>query len=444
VVKKRKPKNSEVASRLTIALAIVVAYVLFNHIYSAAISPENQYMGLTYTSSDFRFHLISIVFAIAPLTFLSMSLDRPSNWAIIFLYLFSYVPAAFMVRQFLSEADAAQFLFILLIALLMVDFTRRHRVKIAFSIFKQQKYRTQWMLGLLFSILIAYFLWLAGFSLDLGLANIYERRLASRDLSAAGWSYFVAIGRSVVTIYSLYIFLNRRSWFFLVLLITCNLAIFSLDGTKTSLIIPLFLVFVSYIILKKPSFMYAYLLLPILVLGSVIEFELFDSNLLSQYFVRRIVAGPGFLSIVYWQYFSQNPLALLTDSIGSFFHTPVYSQSVTYVIGSNVLKNPTENADTGMWMGGFAHFGLAGVFVVSALAGFILGLVDNLTRDQHRLIGSLTCAYFGIIWAEQMFHTSLLTGGVLYLMFALLLVTQSQRQADKGAEYFSTPINAAN
>ena len=324
---------------------------------------------------------------------------------------------------------------VLFFALVVIDLTRRHRVKISFTVFRQRQKRTQWLLALLFALLIAYFLWLAGFSLDLGLSNIYERRLASRDLSAPAWSYFVALGRSVVTIYSLYIFLYRRSWFFLTLLIACNLAIFSLDGTKTSLIVPIFLCFVSYIVLKKQTLLFAYLSVPVLIILSVVELAILDTNVVSEYFVRRIIAGSGFLSIAYWQFFSQNPLALLTDSIGSFFQTPVYSTSVTYVIGTYVLHNTSENADTGIWMGGFAHFGLAGIFVVSALAGFVLGLVDNLTRERQHLIGSLTCAFFGIIWAEQMFQTSLLTGGILYLMFALVLFTQSERLSEKQQEY---------
>jgi len=38
------------------------------------------------------------------------------------------------------------------------------------------------------------------------------------------------------------------------------------------------------------------------------------------------------------------------------------------------------------------------------------------------MLGTLVCTYLGINWAEQMFHTSMLTGGVFYIMLFLIFL----------------------
>jgi len=151
------------------------------------------------------------------------------------------------------------------------------------------------------------------------------------------------------------------------------------------------------------------------------------------------------LNIIYWQFFSQNPQVFLTDSIGEFFHAPVYPISTTNFIGYYFFGNSAINANTGIWMGWFAHFGLMGVGLVSILAGIILGLVDNLTRSRDHLIGNLTCAYFGFVWCEQMFHTSILSGGVLFLVIALLLDIKAKHPFNRNNAYATQqemPLNS--
>jgi hypothetical protein len=111
----------------------------------------------------------------------------------------------------------------------------------------------------------------------------------------------------------------------------------------------------------------------------------------------------------------------MADSVGRYFINATNIISPSFTIGYEYLNNIESNANTGIWMGSYAHFGLIGILSLSMIAGFILGLVDNLTKVNFTVLGYLVCAYIGILWSEQMLHTSMLTGGVFYIIIFLIV-----------------------
>ncbi len=191
------------------------------------------------------------------------------------------------------------------------------------------------------------------------------------------------------------------------------------------LLIPLFLSFIFLIYFRSKYLFWFPFVFGIVIILSILEVNVFNTSILSEYIVRRSIAAPGYLNTVYWDFFSENNKVLLTDSIGRYFLDPVYDRSATFLIGMIFLGNIDTNANTGIWMGAFAHFGVVGVFIISAMAGFILGLIDNLSKKHYFMLGTLVCAYIGTNWAEQMFHTSFFTGGVIYILLFLIFVRSS-------------------
>ena len=208
--------------------------------------------------------------------------------------------------------------------------------------------------------------------------------------------------------------------------IAFSLAVYSFDGTKSTVLTPLYLSLIFLIYCRSKYLSWLPLIIGIVLTLSLFEFCVVKTNFINEFLTRRIIAVPGYLNTVYWDFFSENNKVLLTDSIGKYFLDPVYDHSTTYLIGLEVLGNVETNANTGIWMGAFAHFGIVGIFVISAVVGFILGLIDNLTKQYNFMLGTLICAYLGITWSEQMLHTSILTGGIFYILLFLLLVRFSK------------------
>jgi len=429
----RKKQGNWISERLLVVLVVMFTYFSFDYLYCTHISPGNLYLGFVCRPPSFQYHVISLAFAVIPITFLPVRFSRPSDWAITFLFLFSYLPTAFMVRHRPGDTSAVGLLCLLLIALVLLDVTRRldtpsisRRMIQIPTFWPGRRIRTvKYTLLMLFIFLVPVYLWAGNFRIDLNWATIYDRRMDSREISIPFLGYLVSIGRSLVPVYSIYFFIKERDRKYLIILALTSLAIFSLDGTKTALFIPAFLFFVSYMLVQGRSFSLIYLSLGILVLAAIIEVTLFHSGILSEILVRRIIAIPGFLNSVYWDFFSRNAKVLLTDSIGRIFIAPIYPTTAPFLIGATYFGRTTMNANTGIWMGGYAHFGVIGVFLMSVLAGLLLRVVDRYARgEQFLLLGSLTSAYFGIIWSEQMLHTSFLSGGVFYLLIILIIVTR--------------------
>jgi hypothetical protein len=307
------------------------------------------------------------------------------------------------------------FLTVMLMGLVLLGKCRSHSVDVPFKARLNFGYFNHLILIMFFLTITIVSLKLIAFQFNFDFQSIYARRLLTRDDAWNG--YLICMGRSLLTVLGVYLACIQRKPFYGIFVVIFSAAIFSYDGTKTALIIPLFLVFICMIFYRTNSLFWPAFFIYGLIMLSVVEFYFMDTTYLSQYFTRRIMAIPGCLNTLYWDFFSENPKVFMTDSFGQLFWPRVYDISAPYLIGTKYLNDPTANANTGIWMGAYAHFGILGVAVISAIGGFLLGLIDNLSKVNHFMLGTLMCA-----WSEQMFHTSILTGGIFYIFVFMFIV----------------------
>lgn len=396
-------------------------YWAFFYIYKHSVSPVNAYHGFEFNDLPFGLHALAIGLYLLPLLWLPVRPKKPSDMAVWFLYMFSYAPTTFICFHVMKNPfpNGIWLLLTLLFGLVCIDLARRHRLRLSHQV------RTQIVLPLdsiIFAFSIAlciYILYLASFQFNLNFANVYERRLEVRDSAPLLSGYILALGRSVIIIFSVYLILAKKKRLFLVTLIILSLGLFSYDGTKNSIFVPAFLTLTCLLLKRERSNLVLNLILLLAILISIIEFWAFDSIVTSTVFTRRVFAVPGFLNSLFWEHYSEHSKVMMSDSIGQYWSGASGATSPTFAIGERYFGNPETNANTGIWMGSYAHFGFAGVVIVSVIAGFILGLIDNLTKEKFAVLGFLACSYIGILWCEQMLHTSMLTGGVFYILIFL-------------------------
>lgn len=415
-----RKRISEIAVSFVVALVI---YGSFYYIYKISISPAQLYQNFNFRELTCEVHAIAIGFFLLPLLWLPIKPKRPSDMTIWLLYMFSYAPTTFMCFHIMKNPfpDAIYLLATLLIALIIVDLFRRHHIKLIIHSDVSINLPLDKIIIMLLVLLCAYVIYLIRFNFNLDFENIYVRRLAVQESSTILSGYILAFGRSVIMIFSVYMAFVKKSKIAFLALIILSVGIFSYDGTKASLIVPMFLVLIYFLTIYKKSNVMLNIILLSLILLSIIEFVRLDSNIISSFFTRRIFAVPGFLNTAFWEYYSAHDKVMMADSIGRFFVDSSNVMASTFVIGYEYLNNSETNANTGTWMGGYAHFGLIGVILMSMLAGFIIGLVDNLTKVKFAILGYLVCTYIGILWSEQMLHTSMLTGGIFYILIFLFI-----------------------
>lgn len=434
VNRKKKIKiNQRVIRQCISGFSVICAYIIFEYLYVNDIFPQYEYLGYPYNLPSIKYHVISLTFALLPISFLPTRLKKPSDFGVILIYLFSYLPTAFMIRHKFRIESNILLLITLFIALVVMELYRKFD---EFSPSRSRSRECVYPLKIphsirylsigLFSILILLFMWGNDFHFDLSLISEGERRLAARHLPFAFFGYLISLGQSLLTVYATYFFLVERRIIWIALLVLSSLAIFSFDGTKSTLLVPILLL-LSFTVMKRYSLTVIYIFVVVLFVIALAELKFFHSNMIDNYLVRRIFSVPGLVNIIYWDFFSHHDKVFLTDSILKYLISPVYILSPQFLIGVKYFDDVTASVNTGIWMNWYAQFGFFGVIIVSILAGIVLSVVDTFTTGRHLLLGSLVCVYLGYIWAAQAFHTSFLSGGVLYLLLSLILFTRRGR-----------------
>ncbi|MBN2643282.1 MAG: hypothetical protein JXR78_16645, partial [Victivallales bacterium] len=368
-------------------------------------------------------HATVIGFYLLPLLWLPITPKRPSDMTIWLLYMFSYAPTTFICFHIIKDPfpDAIFLLVALLIALIIVDLSRRHRIKLIFHLDLPIIIPLDKIIIMLSVLLCIYVVYLMKFNFNFDFVNVYERRLAIRGSSSLLTGYILSFCRSVIIIFSVYLAFVKKSRIAFLALIILSVGIFAYDGTKSSLLIPMFLVLIYFLTIFKKSNVTINFILLFFIIVSIVEFIRLDSNITSTLFTRRIFAVPGLLNTLFWEYYSVHDKVMMADSIGRYFLGSTNVTASTFVIGYEFFDSLEANANTGIWMGSYAHFGFIGIVLLSMVSGFILGLVDNLTKTKFPVLGYLVCAYIGILWSEQMLHTSMLTGGIFYILIFLMI-----------------------
>jgi len=412
---------------------MLTLYMLVGYLYRVSISPANLYLGLVFRPLDVIEFVVSLMFFIAPVMILPVYPKRPSDYTVWALYLFSYAPTALLSVHIINRGltDIISLLIMLLTAFFLFFYSRLVVVRILPKI-KVNFERIDIVFIFLLFIIVPLYVWsLIGYKPNLDISTIYVRRLAAREIfvSRSIGAYILCFSRQCMLLIGVYLGITKKKPYYLVITAILAIGLFSIDGTKTSVIIPCVLGVLAWLLVINPNRNTLFLPTSLLIVGLIglVEFLFNHTDLVNDYIVRRIFVVPGALNSFYWDFFSMNPKGMLTDSIFSKFMERVYDVPLTFVIGREYLHDIECNANTGIWMGGYAHFGIVGVFAASVIGGFIVGLIDRLSKSGLYVFGCLVCFLIGITWSEQMLHTSMLTGGIVFYIIILFFINISTR-----------------
>ncbi|MFQ3549184.1 MAG: O-antigen polymerase [Armatimonadota bacterium] len=269
---------------------------------------------------------------------------------------------------------------------------------------------------------------LSGFKLDFSfVSGVYEKRFAARDIFADGtfFAYILGFLRSSLSSITFGIALFENSKKYLILSIYIIFVIFSIEGTRMTIIMPILLFLIYYITIKRRK-NFAYLLLTSLTLFIVISIAenlILKSSFLVRYFVLRQMALTSLISGYYWEFFTSNPFVYMQDSLLRFI-IPIasnYDLPSTRLIGELYFGDENINANVNIWMSGYANFGYLGMIITSLIAAFILRVIDIISSEEKFTLGCICAGSIGIIWTNNSLHTSLLTHGVFILILGLYL-----------------------
>ena len=360
--------------------------------------------------------LFLIVFVLMPKT--SKKLSDILAWLLILL---SYIP---MLTIFAFMDEARIFMYAVT-AFWAAVFMMMHMPTVSLAPLKQSgiiRYSLFVCLGVIVFLMVYKYL---GLSFNFDLTKVYDIRsqYVETDIPLAGY-LFNWLAHIVAPIFFA-LFIIKKRWFLVALIVLLQVLLFSVTGLKSFLFALAFVLALMWVIRRRNPLAYTAIGLSGTVILSMLSYYLIDDIWISSLFTRRVLLVPAQLSFLYYDFFSKNDLVFLSASrLGSSMSYP-YPLPPGNLISEAYYGQPAMNACTGVVGDAYMNFGFTGLALWSVLLTIILKLVDTCSKRVDLRIGIAAIAMPAIALTNSGLLTNLLTHGLLLALILLYLMPKT-------------------
>ncbi|MCK6258820.1 hypothetical protein LCY76_19820 [Fictibacillus sp. KIGAM418] len=399
--------------KLNILTLTLLYGVVLQLIYSHVISVNFSYMGYVYLPVSMTQLLFAYTFAVVPALWMPVKITRPSQVVYWLLFVMVYVPAI-LVTVHTLPLPLEQILWFH--ASLFLSFGMLGLIyKVPLLSISSVKMPAACFWGFIFSLsLISYVFIFKAFGMSLSfvsLLNVYDVRSDYKEAaqqSSGLAAYLISWQANVLNPLILGYGLKKKKLWMTAAALLGQGAIFSITGYK-SVFFSGALIIAILMAMYKHGKRFGYFTMAgamgLIIIGWIAKAG-FGSLIFSSLFVRRILITPGFLTGLYYDFFSSHEQVHLAHSIFKSFIDYPYSLNPPYLIGSYYFHSQEMSANANIWADGFANFGFWGLFIFPLLLGFILLLYDSVSEHKDLRVA---CLLIGIP-AFSLTNTALLTG----------------------------------
>ena len=419
---------------MVILCAFFVATLQFTYAFMDA--PSFRFMGLRLKHLDPFWTVLGFLMALAPSLWMPIELKRPSQVAYWILYLCVIVPVMWVPYHTVNEPPENYLMFsgTMLLCFFLLGFSHRlsrwhvPRIDMTTSTF------TTCLVALV--ILMSIAVWSTnGFRLDVGLRSIYTRRRESKESIAMGsiLSYVKGNLASAVQPYTFAVGLATKSWLLILLSLAAGVIGFSVDGSKTSAMIPVFLL-ALYPLITKGRSRFGPIVVTMAIVGVLLAYFGWVASKnpwIPVVTTWRLFDVKGLLSGYYWQYFSSHPPTLLGDGFLRAFSNYPYQYAASEQIGLVYFGSAQTNSNSNLWSSAYGDFGYIGMYIVTAVLFMIFRLIDSLSLNRGFLIPAFLCSFLGMKLSDVALDTSILSHGTLVTILLLYVLPPFDERAKK-------------
>lgn len=262
-----------------------------------------------------------------------------------------------------------------------------------------------------------------GFRIKIDLSDVYENRLAVRDLSIPTLLSYIKAASYYVGVITLMYALKNRNLPLVLFVVVLQLMSFAFGASKTQFF-TIFICFIAFYFYSDNFKLWAPMALTILLSLSIIEFKILNSTSINDIWTRRALFMPGSISHDMYD-FLQNPkneLLYLRGSILRFlgFEDPYASQNgFQRMIGQMYGGNEDTNANTGLLGNDYAQFGWWSVLIYPYLRVFILKLYDYCSEGVDMRVMVVLSIFISFTFISGSFFTVLSNNGLLLVCYLL-------------------------
>ncbi|HAZ21366.1 MAG TPA: hypothetical protein DCY84_03230 [Firmicutes bacterium] len=435
--------------RIFVISGAIVYTVVFNWCYVSFIYPNFDYMGYFYNAPDFSlpFIVFTWLLAILPSFWLPSSLRRPSQVAYYILYLLVFIPSIFIpgyIYGFYGNG-ILQYNFVLFIAFALLGL---HYKLPLLRIKRITGIRSGfWIACYAISALIyAYIISKFGFSFDLvALADVYDVRSSYKEAIASSsplLAYLIPWQANVLNPLLIARGFTGKKPVSLLVGIFGQLLIFSITGFKSvlfssALILGLFII----LTIKSGKEHFGVIInlgVSALIIGLVKLSEITQIfYFVASIFVRRLIMTNGILTGYYFQFFSDNPKALLGHSVLKSVVEYPYVLGPPTMIGGIFYGTTAMSANANIWADAYANFGFYGMILFSIILALFFWLYDSIAQKTDLKITTLLLAVPAMSLCNAALLTTLLTHGLLLAMLIIYVLPEKEDSLAGGKRWIS-------
>lgn len=422
------------SNTIKVFFAVILFRILLDISYYYIISPLYAYVGFVLDVDENKIIETYIILFLL-LLYLPKKSEKVSNAILQLLILMAYIPV--QTYYSLSNIDKAWFYSLTFFWFVVITL---NKIKLKFWCRspkggKLLVYICSFWFVLLSFVLIYLYLGLSIY-LDLtDLIKLHEIRAKYVAISIPLFAYIINwtgwIILPLTALIALFARGKKKSYFVLVVVICCELVLFSSGAIKSYLFAIPAVIWFAWIlsdeektVIKICSCFSASIMLGMLV------FWIYDSYYLTSFLTRRVFFVPARVSYCYYDFFRDAPIYLSSSRLEFLFDYHYnYSLDPASLIGDEYFGYGTS-ANTGIAGDGYMRFGYIGLGLWAILLAIMLKFADAVSAHKsHRIVWPvLMLVFYSLVNCAPL--TALLTHGIL---FALLLAFLFPRTKKKGS-----------
>jgi len=402
--------------------------------YENYLYPVWGYLGFDYNPPTKIYIVLAWILSIVPSLWMPINLNRPSQLAYWVLYIAVIIPSMFvpLYATLNSPAEITNLMWMLFFGFgitggsYLLPLFRFRQVRIPQRIFWKTVILLAASLSLWMIIVFRHHLQIVSFM------DVYDLRDASNDVaegSQVNYAFMLLTGAINPFLMGSGLYYQSRR--LLVAGILGQILVFSVGGTKGSILSILF-VYGIHVLLKRRH-------IPFGVKLTYGALGLITATCLSYVFsgydpspmhaialfvvLMRTLSINGLVTAQYYDFFQHNPLTYLSHIKGvNWFVSYPYKYPIGQEIGLAYAGTTGLDATAHFWVtDGVAGFGLPGILLISLLCAFVFWVLDSVSQKQDPHFAALVTIYAAYNISNISLFTSLLSGGLVLLIFLLYI-----------------------
>ena len=419
-------------------ISAVFGYVaLYQWMYENYLYPNWDYAGFHYYPPPEVYLLLSWTLSVTPSFWMPVELTRPSQLTYWVLYITVFIPSMFIPLYAGLDAPGEISLLMVTLYLGFAIMGVCYRLPLLRLRPARISRRAFWKgFGLIAGVLA---IWMMVVFRDhmqfLSFNNIYDLRDIQNDVSEGklvNYAFMLLTGAFNPFLMGWGLFHRRKGLFLAGVL--GQLLIYGVGGTKGSI---LSIVFVSgfYFLFKlgrhpfAPKFVFGTLALVGGLCGSYVLAgygpEPLHWHWVALFVVlQRTFGANGLMTAWYYNFFQSNPHTFYSHvrGVNWFVHFP-YERTAALEIGSVYMGGNDADPTAHFWaIDGIGALGLPGVLLISAFCAVVFWALDSAAQKHDPRLAALVTCYAAYNIANISIFTSLYSGGLAILIFALYLM----------------------